>query len=84
MMQNEANSLGEALESAELQAKYDAVCKELLSDKQILARILKTCAKEYRLFSIDEIINTIEGEPEVSASPLNVSSTTEKNCRNKY
>lgn len=78
MMQNEANSLGEALESAELQAKYDAVCKELLSDKQILARILKTCAKEYRLFSIDEIINTIEGEPEVSASPLNVSSTTEK------
>lgn len=46
-------------------AKYDASVKEMLSDKQILARILKFTLDEFMNYDINEIINCID-EPEVS------------------
>lgn len=45
----------------------DAACKRLLSEKVILAWIMKNCLKEYRNCSIQEIMdNYIEGEPQIA------------------
>ena len=77
-MADTVNYLGETLEAVGLESKFDNACKALLSEKQILARILKTCAKEYREFSIDEIINSIEGEPRIGVEPLGMSYPAEK------
>lgn len=48
-------------------ARYDSACKKLLSDKQILAWILKCTVKEYQDCEIKDIIEKyIEGTPEVA------------------
>ncbi len=47
------------------QSKYDAEVKRVLSDPQILAWILKHTAKEFKEFSIEQIIGCIDGKPEV-------------------
>ena len=46
-------------------AKYDASVKEVLADKQILARILKYTLEEFADYEIEEIIREID-EPQVS------------------
>ena len=56
----------EDLESAELREKYDTQCKILLSEKPILARIMKGCIAEYKDCSIEQIENFIEGKPSIS------------------
>lgn len=46
----------------------DAICKQILSWKAILARIMKECLEEYQDCDVDEIATKfIEGTPEVSA-----------------
>ena len=48
-------------------AKYDAVCKRLLSEKIILAWIMKNCLEEFRDCDVKEIAEKyIEGEPSVA------------------
>lgn len=48
-------------------AEYDAVCKRLLSEKSVLAKILKECVPEFKTCSTDEIMaKYIEGTPEIS------------------
>lgn len=47
-------------------AKYDASIKEMLADKQVLARILKYTLDEFKDFSFEKIIQCID-EPIVSA-----------------
>jgi len=50
---------------------YDAACKRVLSEKAILARIMKACLEEYRDCDVDEIAEQyIEGQPQVSAIPV--------------
>lgn len=46
--------------------RYDAVCKQLLSDKHILAWIIKDHVSECHGMTIEEIIRCIEGDPEAS------------------
>lgn len=47
-------------------ASYDAACKRLLSEKIILAWIMKNCLEEYRDCDVDEIAGKyIEGTPQV-------------------
>ena len=46
-------------------AKYDASVKEVLADKQILARILKYTLEEFADSEIEEIIREMD-EPQVS------------------
>ena len=46
-------------------AKYDASVKEVLADKQILARILKYTLDEFADSEIEEIIREMD-EPQVS------------------
>ncbi|MBQ8640213.1 MAG: hypothetical protein IJ468_13740 [Lachnospiraceae bacterium] len=41
-------------------ARYDQKVKEILSNKQVLARILKTCIPEFKHASIKKIISCIE------------------------
>lgn len=55
----------------DLEAAYDAVCKRVLSEKMILAWIMKECLEEYRECGVEEIAQKyIEGEPEVSEEPV--------------
>ena len=46
-------------------SKYDQHAKNILSDKQILAWILKYTAEEYNCYTIEEICRFIEGQPQV-------------------
>ena len=48
--------------------KYDAVCKEILSQKRILAWIMKECMTEYERYSVEEIAHRyIENDLQVSS-----------------
>ena len=58
------------LEKTELEEKYDAACKALLSEKVILARIMKGCIEEYKDCSIEEIENYIEQMRDQMLEPL--------------
>ncbi len=52
--------------TADVKAGYDAACKQLLSEKIILAWIMKNCLEEYKDSDVDEIAEKyIEGMPQV-------------------
>lgn len=52
-------------------ARYDAACKKLLSEKIILAWIMKSCLEEYQNCTVNEIAERyIEGEPSVGETPV--------------
>ena len=64
-------TLAAGIRAADEESKYDAVCKELLSEKIILAWILKTCAVEFAEYDVNEIAEKfIEGTPVISAEPV--------------
>ena len=65
------NTLSISITAARNKADYDAVCKRLLSEKIILAWILKRCLKEFEAYDVHEIAERfIEGQPQVSEVPL--------------
>ena len=50
---------------------YDAVCKNVLADRYILANILKGCVEEFQDETIDDIAaKCIQDAPEISTIPL--------------
>lgn len=52
-------------------ASYDAACKRLLSEKIILAWIMKNCVEEYRDCDVNEIAEKyIEGQPQVGETAV--------------
>ncbi len=52
-------------EAEEQKRQYDAACKNVLSEKGIIANILQDCVGEFQTCSIDEIVNhCIEDQPE--------------------
>ncbi|MCD8021300.1 MAG: Rpn family recombination-promoting nuclease/putative transposase [Clostridiales bacterium] len=60
-------TLSKNISNADDKAMYDAACKRLLSNKIILAWILKECVEEYQMYDVDEIAGKyIEGEPQVA------------------
>ena len=64
-------SLASGIEVTQAKEKYDAACKRLLSEKIILAHILKSCVAEFRDFDAAFIAeNCIEGQPYVSEVPV--------------
>lgn len=69
------NSLASALNIADAKAKYDENIKNILSDKEILAWLLKNAAMEFADLSIKEIIECIEGEAEISTVEVNPGET---------
>ena len=65
------NTLSKNIEVARLKEQCDAACKRLLSQKYILAWIMKTCMAEYKDSAIADIAEKyIEGTPEVGSSPV--------------
>ena len=59
-------TIAKSIRVADDKASYDAACKRLLSEKVILAWIMKNCLEEYRDCDVDEITEKyIEGIPQV-------------------
>ena len=72
------NALANRIDTAGEMISYDEACKRVLANKIILAWILKSCVREYYDYEIEEIADKyIEGEPEVSASAVNVDEVAE-------
>ena len=70
-MSQEINTyLADQIEQSEFRAKYDLEVKKLLASKQVLARILKYTTKEFADDSFEEIMQCIEGEPEIATVVL--------------
>lgn len=60
-------TLSKMISTAGEKAAYDNACKRLLSNKETLAWIMKSCLSEYRDCSIQQIAyEYIEGEPQIS------------------
>lgn len=63
--------IAEDIHATDQSARYDAACKRLLSQKIILAWIMKSCLKEYRDCDVKEIAEKyIEGTPQVGMVPV--------------
>lgn len=61
-------TLSASIGVAREKANYDAACKRLLSEKIILAWILKCCVKEFQDYDVREIADHfIESQPQVSS-----------------
>lgn len=66
-----STTVGQGIDSADIGAQYDAACKRVLSEKAILAHIMKECLEEFRDVPLDDIANKyIEGTPEIGETPV--------------
>ena len=63
-------SLARTIENNADHISYDAVCKQLLSEKSILAWIMKYCVSECREMAVEDIVRCIEASPGVSVIPV--------------
>ncbi len=62
--------LSESLQLAGEKAVFDTHAKRILANKQVLARILKKTVSEFTELSFEEIMECIEGEPQISTVPV--------------
>ena len=68
---DEETTIAQGLHVTDDSAGYDAACKRVLSEKAILARIMKSCLEEYKDCDVNDIAEKyIEGQPQVSAVPV--------------
>ncbi len=68
---NTDTTIAKNIRVADKKASYDAACKRLLSEKIILAWIMKNCLEEYRDCNVDEIAEKyIEGTPQVGEAAV--------------
>ena len=67
--------LARDLSYAKEKIQYDTQCKQVLSQKEILAWILQRTVKEFTNMAVAEIIPCIEGTPEVSSIPVHPGET---------
>ena len=63
-------NIAQAVEAADAAACYDANIKFLLSDKQVLARILKYAVREFQDMALDDIMASIGNDIEVGTKPV--------------
>ena len=68
----EKTAAAKDIELARDKAKLDAMCKRILANKVILAWILKECLEEYKGYSCSEVVDCIEGTPEISEKPVHL------------
>jgi hypothetical protein len=69
----EATNLTKGIHTSDKKSSYDEACKRVLSEKRILAWIMKSCMKEYRESEIDEIAERyIEGTPSIETIPIGI------------
>ena len=70
-MADEETTIAQGLHTTDDSAGYDAACKRVLSEKAILARIMRACLVEYQDCDVSDIAGKyIEGQPQVSAVPV--------------
>ena len=62
----QATQLSQNISGTEYAAQYDAAAKRLVSNKQVLARIIKGTIDEFKEYTIDEIISCIEEKVQVA------------------
>ena len=75
---NTDTTIAKNIRVADEKANYDAACKRLLSEKIILAWIMKNCLEEYRDCDVEEIAERyIEGTPQVGEVAV---APDESNC----
>lgn len=74
---NMENELSKALSVAEAKVRYDTQCKRVLSQKEVLAWILKNTVEEFKDLPLEEVEVCIEGKPEVSTVKVNPGETNE-------
>lgn len=68
---DEETTISQGLYATDDGAGYDAACKRVLSEKAILARIMRACLEEYRDCPVRDIEEKyIEGQPQVSGVPV--------------
>ena len=68
---DEETTIAQGLHITDDSAGYDAACKRVLSEKAILARIMKACLEEYKDCDVNDIAEKyIEGQPQVSTVPV--------------
>ena len=68
---NTDTTIAKNIRVADEKASYDAACKRLLSEKIILAWIMKNCLEEYRDCDVEEIAEKyIEGTPQVGEAAV--------------
>ena len=68
---DEETTIAQGLHVTDDSAGYDAACKRVLSEKAILARIMKACLEEYKDCDVNDIAEKyIEGQPQVSTVPV--------------
>lgn len=68
---NTDTTIAEDIRVTDEKASYDAACKRLLSEKIILAWIMKSCVEEYRDCGVEEIAEKyIEGQPQVGETAV--------------
>lgn len=58
-------NISNIVEATDVSARYDAEVKKILSNKNILAWIIKYTVSEFKEYTVEEICECIEGEPEV-------------------
>ena len=64
-------TIAQGLHTTDDSSGYDAACKRVLSEKAILARIMKSCLEEYKECDVNDIAEKyIEGQPQASAVPV--------------
>lgn len=63
-------TLAKSIRVTNEKAAYDAACKRLLSEKMILAWIMKECVQEYAGMDVREIVKYIEGAPQTAEIPV--------------
>ena len=62
----ESTSIAHTIDITERQEKYDAACKSLLSEKIILAWILKYCVKEFKDYKVTDIAEKYIDEDKIT------------------
>ena len=60
--------IADALDYNQLNQAYDEYCKKILSNKQILALIMKECVSEYKDLPVEEISRYIENDPQLNVT----------------
>ena len=64
-------TLAQSIRVLDESARYDAACKRLLSEKILLAWIMKSCVEEFQHCSLEDIAEKyIVGKPTVGETPI--------------
>ena len=72
---NKVNELNEMIDCSGHKLTYDEHCKRILSNKQILARIIKECVSEFHDIPLAEIPDYIVSDP---ATSINIDKAVDK------